>query len=185
MNMCISIITGGKHNPLLNVKLDSEMASVFALKFINLFGNIIKTENGIEAQGRTYQQKTPELMAELRGFIQNYGSRKELWDFYNVLAEMKDGDYFAIVTRSLSDKEYDAIKEYVLRLNTPDYEGLEQFKKLVCGELLDNYRLIHYEQERRQARIGVPERIKRQCRICGKKCHQFPFPKMHILYQRD
>lgn len=167
MEMCISIITGGKHNPSLCVKLDSETATIFALEFINLFSDIIKTENGIKAQGRTYQQKSPELMGELRAFIQSHGNRKELWDFYTVLAELKDGEYFAIVTRALNDEEYDAIKDNVMRLNMPDYEGLEQYKKVVCGELLDNYRLIHYEQERRQVRIGEPDKNKRRCRICG------------------
>lgn len=168
MDLFISIVTGGKHNPTLSVKLDNETATVFALEFINLFGDLVKTENGIEAQGRTYQQKTPELMDELRTFIQGYGGRKELWDFYNVLAELKDGEYFALVTRALNDKEYDAIKENVLRLNMPDYEALEQFKKAVCGELLENYKLIHYEQERRQVRIGEPEKGMRKCRFCGK-----------------
>ncbi len=167
MDMCISIITGGIHNPSLNVKLDSETATVFALEFINLFSDLVKTENGIKAQGRTYQQKTPELMGGLRMFIQGHGNRKELWDFYNVLAELKDEEYFAILTRTLNEKEYEAIKENVLRLNMPDYEGLEQFKKVVCRELLDNYRLIHYEQERRQKRIGESDDNKRRCRICG------------------
>lgn len=175
--MYINIITGGKNNPLLSVKLDSDTASVFASEFINLFGDLIKTENGIKAQGKTYQQKTPELMDALRVFIQRHGSHKELWNFYNVLAELNDGEYFAIVTRMLNNKEYDAIKENVLRLNMPDYESLMQFKKVVCGELLDNYRIIHYEQERRQLRIGEPDKYKRRCRICGEGMPAVSFSK--------
>ena len=102
MDLSISIVTGGKHNPTLSIKLDNKTATVFALEFINLFGDLVKTENGIIAQGRTYQQKTPELMDELRKFIQGHGNPKELWDFYNVLAELKDSEYFGIVTRALS-----------------------------------------------------------------------------------
>lgn len=167
MDLCVSIVTGGRHNPSLSIKLDNETATVFALEFINLFSDLIKTEHGIKAQGRTYQRKTPVLMDQLRKFVQGHGNHKELWDFYNVLAELKDGEYFAIVTRTLSTDEYDLIKENVLRLNMPDYETLEQFKKLVCDDLLDNYRLIHYEQERRQVRIGELEKNKRKCRFCG------------------
>lgn len=165
--LCISIITGGKHNPSLSIILDNETATVFALEFINLFSDLIKTENGIKAQGRTYQQKTPELIDELKKFIQSHGNYKELWDLYNVLAELKAGEYFGIVTRALKSEEFEAIKENVLRLNMPDYEALEQFKQVVCGELLDNYRLLHYGQERRQVRVGEPEKSKRKCRFCG------------------
>lgn len=177
MDLCISIVTGGKHNPTLSIKLDNETASVFALGFINLFGDLVKTENGIIAQGRTYQQKTVELMDELRKFIQGHSNQQELWNFYNVLAELKDGEYFAIMTKALSADEYDAIKENVLRLNIPDYEALEQFKKAVCGELLDNYRLIHFEQDRRQVRVGEPEKDKRKCRYCGEMMPTVSFAK--------
>lgn len=177
MDMLISIITGGKHNPSLSVRIDSEMATVFALEFINLFSDLIKTENGIKAQGRTYQQKTPELLGELRTFIQGHGGHKELWDFYNVLAELKDGEYFAIVARTLTDVEYEAIKDNVLRLNMPDYEGLKRFKEVVCGELLDNYRIIHFEQDRHQVRVGEPEKDKRKCRYCGEMMPTVSFAK--------
>lgn len=177
MDLSISIVTGGKHNPTLSIKLDNKTATVFALEFINLFGDLVKTENGIIAQGRTYQQKTPELMDELRKFIQGHGNPKELWDFYNVLAELKDSEYFGIVTRALSAEEYDAIKENVLRLNIPDYEALEQFKEVACGGLLDNYRLIHFEQERRQVRIGESEKSKRKCRFCGEKAPTVSYEK--------
>lgn len=167
MDLCISIITSGRHNPSLSIKLDNETATVFALEFINLFSDLIRTENGIKAQGRTYQQKSAELMEGLRKFIQSHGSRKELWDFYNVLAELKDGEFFAIVTKALSAEEHELIKENVLRFNMPDHEALEQFKKVVCGGLMDNYRLIHFEQEKRQVRIGESEKCKRRCRFCG------------------
>ena len=177
MELCISIVTGERHNPSLTIKLDNEMATVFALQFINLFGSLVKTENGIKAQGRTYQQKTAELMEELRMFIQGHGNLQELWNLYNVLAELKDGEHFAIVTRTLRENEVDAIKENVLRLNMPDYEALEQFKKAVCGELLDNYRLIHFEQARRLVRIGEPEKSKRKCRFCGEMMPTVTFAK--------
>lgn len=177
MDLCISIITGGRHNPSLSIKLDNETATVFALEFINLFSDLIRTDNGIKARGGTYQKKSAELMDGLRKFIQSHGNLKELWDFYNVLAELKDGDYFAIVARSLSAEEHDVIKENVLRLNISDYEALEQFKKVECGGLLDNYRFLHFEQEKRQVRIGESEKSKRRCRFCGEMMPAVSFAK--------
>ena len=50
IDLCVSGITGGKHNPTLSIKLDNEAATVFALEFIKRFGNLVNTENRIKVQ---------------------------------------------------------------------------------------------------------------------------------------
>ena len=59
IDLCVSGITGGKHNPTLSIKLDNEAATVFALEFIKLFGNLVNTENRIKVQGDIYQCSLP------------------------------------------------------------------------------------------------------------------------------
>ena len=176
--ICINIITSGRHNPSLSIKLDSETALAFVKGLFGVFGSLEKTtDGGVRAVGRTYQQKTAQLMNDLRTFIQNNGNRKELWDFYNVLSELDEGESFAINTKHLTDSEYDEIKENVLKLNVPDYEGFRTYRTEVCGSLIDNYRMVFYEQERKQIRIGEADKSKRTCRFCRKSSPKVNFDK--------
>ena len=176
--ICINIITSGRHNPSLSIKLDSETALAFVKGLFGVFGSLEKTtDGGVRAVGRTYQQKTAQLMNDLRTFIQNNGNRKELWDFYNVLLELDEGESFAINTKHLTDSEYDEIKENVLKLNVPDYEGFRTYRTEVCGSLIDNYRMVFYEQERKQIRIGEADKSKRTCRFCRKSSPKVNFDK--------
>ena len=176
--ICINIITSGRHNPSLSIKLDSEAAVAFVKGLFGVFGSLEKTtDGGVRAVGRTYQQKTAQLMNDLRTFIQNNGNRKELWDFYNVLSELDEGESFAINTKHLTDSEYDEIKENVLKLNVPDYEGFRTYRTEVCGSLIDNYRMVFYEQERKQIRIGEADKSKRTCRFCRKSSPKVNFDK--------
>ena len=178
MEICINIVTSGRHNPSLSIKLDSEAAVAFVKGLFCVFGSLEKTiEGSVRAVGRTYQQKTVQLMSDLRTFIQNNGNRKELWDFYNVLSELDEGESFAINTKHLTDSEYDEIKENVLKLNVPDYEGFRRYRTEVCGILIDNYRMVFYEQERKQLRIGETDKAKRKCRFCRESMPTVKFDK--------
>ena len=178
MEICINIVTSGRHNPSLSIKVDSEAAIAFAAGFIRIFGTLEKTaDGGVRAVGRTYQQKTAQLMSDLRTFIQNYGNLKEMWDFYNVLSELDEGEFFAISSKQLSEAEYNEIKENVLQLNVPDYEGFRRYRTEVCGILIDNYRIVFYEQERKQLRIGETDKAKRKCRFCRESMPTVKFDK--------
>lgn len=178
MEICINIVTSGRHNPSLSIKLDSEAAVAFVKGFFCVFGSLEKTiEGSVRAVGRTYQQKTVQLMSDLRTFIQNNGNRKELWDFYNVLSELDEGEFFAISSKQLSEAEYNEIKENVLQLNVPDYEGFRRYRTEVCGILIDNYRMVFYEQERKQLRIGETDKAKRKCRFCRESMPTVKFDK--------
>lgn len=178
MEICINIVTSGRHNPSLSIKVDSEAAIAFAAGFIRIFGTLEKTaDGGVRAVGRTYQQKTAQLMSDLRTFIQNYGNLKEMWDFYNVLSELDEGELFAISSKQLSEAEYNEIKENVLQLNVPDYEGFRRYRTEVCGILIDNYRMVFYEQERKQLRIGETDKAKRKCRFCRESMPTVKFDK--------
>lgn len=178
MEICINIVTSGRHNPSLSIKVDSEAAIAFAAGFIRIFGTLEKTaDGGVRAVGRTYQQKTAQLMSDLRTFIQNYGNLKEMWDFYNVLSELDEGEFFAISSKQLSEAEYNEIKENVLQLNVPDYEGFRRYRTEVCGILIDNYRMVFYEQERKQLRIGETDKAKRKCRFCRESMPTVKFDK--------
>ena len=178
MEICINIVTSGRHNPSLSIKVDSEAAIAFAAGFIRIFGTLEKTaDGGVRAVGRTYQQKTAQLMSDLRTFIQNYGNLKEMWDFYNVLSELDEGEFFAISSKQLSEAEYNEIKENVLQLNVPDYEGFRRYRTEVCGILIDNYQMVFYEQERKQLRIGETDKAKRKCRFCRESMPTVKFDK--------
>ena len=178
MEICINIVTSGRHNPSLSIKLDSEAAVAFVKGLFCVFGSLEKTiEGSVRAVGRTYQQKTVQLMSDLRTFIQNNGNRKELWDFYNVLSELDEGEFFAISSKQLSEAEYNEIKENVLQLNVPDYEGFRRYRTEVCGILIDNYRMVFYEQERKQLRIGETDKAKRKCRFCRESMPTVKFDK--------
>lgn len=178
MEICINIVTSGRHNPSLSIKVDSEAAIAFAAGFIRIFGTLEKMpDGGVRAVGRTYQQKTAQLMSDLRTFIQNYGNLKEMWDFYNVLSELDEGEFFAISSKQLSEAEYNEIKENVLQLNVPDYEGFRRYRTEVCGILIDNYRMVFYEQERKQLRIGETDKAKRKCRFCRESMPTVKFDK--------
>ena len=178
MEICINIVTSGRHNPSLSIKLDTEAAVAFVKGLLCVFGSLEKTiEGSVRAVGRTYQQKTVQLMSDLRTFIQNNGNRKELWDFYNVLSELDEGEFFAINSKQLSESEYNEIKENVLQLNIPDYEGFRRYRTEVCGSLIDNYRIVFYEQERKQLRIGETDKAKRRCRFCRESMPTVNFDK--------
>ena len=104
MDLIITIISE-KHNPTLTVKMDSEESAFFALHLIDVFADEVSLEKGLIVRGRTYQQKTPELIFNLRMFIENHGSRKELWQLYEIMAELSDGEYYAIITQAISESD--------------------------------------------------------------------------------
>ena len=112
MDLVITIISE-KHSPTLTVKMDSEESALFALHLIDVFADEVSLEDGLIVRGRTYQQKTPELTSNLRMFIENHGSRKELWQLYEIISELSDGEYYAVITQAINERDLNAIKSVI------------------------------------------------------------------------
>ena len=64
-----------------------------------------------------------------------------------------------------------------MQLNVPDYEGFRRYRTEVCGILIDNYRMVFYEQKRKQLRIGETDKAKRKCRFCRESMPTVKFDK--------
>lgn len=164
----ILTIVSEKNSPTLSIKMDNSAATLFAIHLIDVFADEIGMEEGFVVKGKTYQQKTPELIARLRTFIQNNGNYKELWKLYGVLSGLADGEFFAVFTHAINEEMIMIIKDDLLHMNHPDYEDLLKFKKEFCQGIIDNYEIIHYENGEKQVKIGESEKSKRRCRFCGK-----------------
>jgi len=177
MDLIITIISE-KHSPTLTVRLDSEESVLFALHLIDVFADEVSLEKGLIVRGRTYQQKTPELISNLRMFIENHGNRKELWQLYEIMAKLSDGEYYAIITQAISESDLNTIKENLLHLNHPDYDELMNFKTEYCLGVLDNYYVVHYDNAKDQIRIGEADKSKRKCRFCGKMMPEVSYKKV-------
>lgn len=80
MDFMLTIVSE-KNSPTLSVKMDSDAATLFAIRLMDIFADEVKFENGLVVKGRTYQQKTPELIIKLREFIQNNGNQQVLWQY--------------------------------------------------------------------------------------------------------
>ena len=177
MDLIITIISE-KHCPTLTVKMDSEESALFALHLIDVFADEVSLEDGLIVRGRTYQQKTPELTSNLRMFIENHGSRKELWQLYEIISELSDGEYYAVITQAINESELNAIKENLLHLNHPDYDELMKFKTEYCIGVLDNYDVVHYDNGKDQIKIGEADKSKRKCRFCGRMMPEVSYKKV-------
>lgn len=171
-------IISERHNPALTVKLDSDESVLFVLHLIDVFADEVRWGAGLEVIGRTYQQKTPELMSNLRTFIQNHGNKQVLWQLYNVLSDLAEGEYYAVITKNISEDDYQVIKTDLLHLNHPDYEDLLRFESEFCKGIIDNYDAIHYENGKQQVKIGETDKSKRKCRFCGKMIPEAKFSKV-------
>ena len=177
MDLIITIISE-KHCPTLTVKMDSEESALFALHLIDVFADEVSLEDGLIVRGRTYQQKTPELTSNLRMFIENHGSRKELWQLYEIISELSDGEYYAVITQAINESDLNAIKENLLHLNHPDYDELMKFKTEYCIGVLDNYDVVHYDNGKDQIKIGEADKSKRKCRFCGRMMPEVSYKKV-------
>ena len=58
MDFMLTIVSE-KNSPTLSVKMDSDAATLFAIRLMDIFADEVKFENGLVVKGRTYQQKTP------------------------------------------------------------------------------------------------------------------------------
>lgn len=63
MDFMLTIVSE-KNSPTLSVKMDSDAATLFAIRLMDIFADEVKFENGLVVKGRTYQQKTPELIVK-------------------------------------------------------------------------------------------------------------------------
>ncbi len=167
MDLIITIISE-KHSPTLTVRMDNEESALFALHLINVFADEVSLEEGLIMRGRTYQQKTPEFISNLRMFIENHGSKKELWLLYDIMAALSDGEYYAVITQAINEGDLNAIKENLLHLNHPDYDELMKFKAEYCIGVIDNYDVVHYYNGKDLIKIGEADKSKRKCRFCGR-----------------
>lgn len=177
MEFIISIVTE-KHNPTLSIKSDNDDSMLFMIQLIGVFADEVTLEKGLCIKGRTYQQKNEKLLSDLRTIIQNNGNYNQLWQFYGILSELEDGEYFAIATKVMDDGEYARIKDDLLHLNHPDYEDLLKFKDEFCSGIVENYNFVHYENGKKQVTIGESDKSKRICRYCGKKMPDVTFAKV-------
>ena len=114
MDFMLTIVSE-KNSPTLSVKMDSDAATLFAIRLMDIFADEVKFENGLVVIGRTYQQKTPELIVKLREFIQNNGSQQVLWQFYGVLSGLADGEYFAVITQNINEDILKIIRNDYMR----------------------------------------------------------------------
>ena len=110
MDFILTIISE-KHSPSLTIKMNSEEATIFAIQLISLFADETRIETGLTVRLRTFQQKTSELVSNLRTFIQSHGNNQELWKLYNILSALADGEYFAVITQTISESDQQMIKE--------------------------------------------------------------------------
>lgn len=164
--MIINIISE-MHNSTLTLKINNQASLIFALQLMNVFSKVEYKDGAFNVVGNTYQQKTNKLLDDLRTFIQNNGNDQRAWQFYNVFANMPDGEHFAIVFHAVDKADRDIIIEDIINLNHPDYELFKQFKEEVMDGVLNNYDLVHYQQGNKQIRIGESVKDKRKCRFCG------------------
>ena len=58
MDFMLTIVSE-KNSPTLSVKMDSDAATLVAIRLMDIFADEVKFENGLVVKGRTYQQKTP------------------------------------------------------------------------------------------------------------------------------
>lgn len=158
--------------------MNSEEATIFAIQLISLFADETRIETGLTVRLRTFQQKTSELVSNLRTFIQSHGNNQELWKLYNILSALADGEYFAVITQTISESDQQMIKEELLHLNHPDYDDLKKFETEFCKGIIDNYDAVHYENGKKQIKIGEPDKTKRKCRYCEKMMPDVTFCKV-------
>ena len=177
MDFMLTIVSE-KNSPTLSVKMDSDAATLFAIRLMDIFADEVKFENGLVVKGRTYQQKTPELILKLREFIQNNGNQQVLWQFYGVLSGLADGEYFAVITQNINEDILKIIRNELLHMNHPDYDDLLKFEADFCQGIIDNYDMAHYGNERQQVKIGEPDKSKRRCRFCGKMMPDVSYGKV-------
>lgn len=177
MDFILTIISE-KHSPSLTIKMNSEEATIFAIQLISLFADETRIETGLTVRLRTFQQKTSELVSNLRTFIQSHGNNQELWKLYNILSALADGEYFAVITQTISESDQQMIKEELLHLNHPDYDDLKKFETEFCKGIIDNYDAVHYENGKKQIKIGEPDKTKRKCRYCEKMMPDVTFCKV-------
>ena len=177
MDFMLTIVSE-KNSPTLSVKMDSDAATLFVIRLMDIFADEVKFENGLVVKGRTYQQKTPELIVKLREFIQNNGNQQVLWQFYGVLSGLADGEYFAVITQNINEDNLKIIRNDLLHMNHPDYDDLLKFEADFCQGIIDNYDMVHYGNEKQQVKIGEPDKSKRRCRFCGKMMPEVTFGKV-------
>ena len=171
-------IVSEKNRPTLSVKMDNDAATLFVIHLVDVFADEVRIENGLVVKGRIYRQKTPELIAKLRTFIQNNGNQKELWLLYSVLSGLADGEYFAVITQNISEKHLKIIRNDLLHMNHPDYDDLLKFEAEFCQGIIDNYDMIHYGNGKQQVKIGEADKSKRRCRFCGKMMPDVTYGKV-------
>lgn len=177
MDLVLTIVCE-KHSPSLSIKMNSEEATLFAIQLISLFADETRIETGLTVRLSTFQQKSSELVSNLRTFIQNHGNNQELWKLYSILSALADGEYFAVITQAISDSDYQIIKEDLLHLNHLDYDDLKKFEVEFCKGIIDNYDAVHYENGKKQIKIGEPDKKKRKCRYCEKMMPEVTFSKV-------
>lgn len=177
MEFAITIVSE-KHCPTLSVKMDSDNAIQFIISLIEIFADAIYLETGLIVSGRTYQQKTPVLISNLRIFIQNHGNLQKLWQLYNIMSELSDGEYFAVITQNVSEDGIRIIKEKLLHLNHPNYNDLLKFEEEFCHGIVDNYNAVHYMNGKQRVKIGEADKSKRKCRFCGKMMPDASYSKV-------
>lgn len=177
MNLIINIISE-RCCPTLTLNLKSDESKLFALQLISIFCEEMNLDEGITVCGRTYQRKTKKLLSELQSFIQNSENQQQLWSIYNVFSEMEEGEYFAFLTQNIDNYNREIIKDNILHLNHPDYEYLLKFKNEFCSGIVANYNIIHYENGKKQLKIGESDKSKRKCRFCGESMPIVTFAKV-------
>lgn len=169
----ISIITQDQFITVTS-EIDSNENWLTAAVFTAVFSDQVDWRNG-NFIGRTYQQKTPELISKLRIFIQQNENLRNLWRLYDVLSDLENDEYFAVFPKIVNyDFQY-VVKEQLYRINNPDFEKIRKFKEDICKGIFDNYSITYYPDGNKQIKIGEQDRKKRICRFCGRKMPEVTF----------
>lgn len=175
--LIINIISE-RHSPTLTIKVDNVQSFKMAAQLLGVFSKLEMVDGMLRVQGEIYQQKNEAILKNLRKVIADNGNDLRIWPFYDIFSEMKDGEYFAIVTNCISDEQRDQIKEEILKLNYADYEQLMKFKEEQCRGILDNYDIVTYHNGGKQVRIGELYKKNRRCRYCGQMEPAVKFKKV-------